>query len=141
MLSDVEPCKPVVELVELVDISRTGRRREADGLRAPLRRAVGRRVTAVGRADKQHDDERRDHYGLAQAACGVAGAVVVRRLGSRWGEASREPGAGGRRAGRRNYSWQRRTRARRQRWSRGPRSFLGAASHSLLEESPDLAPT
>ena len=80
---------------------------------APLRRALSRRVTAVGRADKQHDDERRDHYGLAQAACGVAGAVVVRRLGSRWGEASREPGAGGRRAGRRNYSWQRRTRARR----------------------------
>ena len=57
------------ELVELVDISRTGRRREADGLRrAPLRRAVGRRVTAVGRADKQHDDERREHHGLAQAA-------------------------------------------------------------------------
>ena len=56
------------ELVELVDISRTGRRREADGRRAPLRRAVGRRVTAVGRADKQHDDERREHHGLAQAA-------------------------------------------------------------------------
>ncbi len=71
---------------------------------APLRRALSRRVTAVGRADKQHDDERRDHYGLAQAACGVAGAVVVRRLGSRRGAASGEPGAGGRRAGRRNYS-------------------------------------
>ena len=53
---------------ELVDVSRTGRRREADGLGAPLRRAVGRRVTAVGRADKQHDDERQEHHGPAQAA-------------------------------------------------------------------------
>ena len=51
---------------QLVDVS--GRRREADGLGAPLRRAVGRRVTAVGRADKQHDDERQEHHGPAQAA-------------------------------------------------------------------------
>jgi hypothetical protein len=56
-----------VSLLSLL-ISPTGRWREPDGLGAPLRRAVGRRVTAVGRADKQHDDERREHHGPAQAA-------------------------------------------------------------------------